>query len=122
MTAGGAILALATGADALSFWANPILRDIGAVAILTGVVIMILTGRLVPLSTHRREIDAAEKRTTDAVTRGNEWKAAAEDTTKVNAVIRQQNSDLIEANKVVKALLQASGPSIADTQQPIGGV
>lgn len=116
------VAAVAAGGDVLSWFANPVLRDIGAVAILSGVVVMILTGRLVPISTHRRELDAAEKRTADAVTRGNEWKATAEETAKVNATVRQQNSELIEANKVVKALLQASGPSLADTQQPIGGV
>lgn len=117
-----AVVMAAAAGDALSWFANPVVRDIGAVAILAGVVVMILTGRLVPLGTHRRELDAAEKRTADAVNRGNEWKATAEETTKVNATIRQQNSELIEANRVVKALLQASGPSLADTQQPIGGV
>lgn len=116
-----AVATSAAGADVLSLFANPVFRDIGAVAILAGVVVMILTGRLVPIGTHRRELEAAEQRVTDAVNRGNEWKATAEETTKVNATIRQQNSELIEANRVVKALLQASGPSLADTQQPIGG-
>lgn len=114
--------ATANGGDLLSLFANPVLRDVGAVAILTFVVLMILTGRLVPIGTHRRELDAAEKRTADAVARGNEWKETAQETTKVNEIIRQQNSELIEANKIVKSFLQASGPSIADTQQPIGGV
>ncbi|WP_405376006.1 MULTISPECIES: hypothetical protein [unclassified Microbacterium] len=114
--------AVAVGGDALSFFGNPILRDVGAGVVLTGVVIMILTGRLVPISTHRRELEAAEKRTADAVERGNEWKATAAETAEVNATVRNQNSELIEANKVVKALLQASGPSIADTHQPSGGV
>lgn len=118
----GVAFAAATGADVLSLFANPVIRDIGAVAILTGAVVMILTGRLVPIGTHRRELEAAEKRVTDAVARGNEWKATAEETSKVNATIRQQNTELIEANRIVKALLQASGPSLADTHQPDGGV
>ncbi len=102
--------------DIVSFFANPGVRDIGAVAILTGVVIMVFTGRLVPISTHRRELAAADKRTEDAIRRGNEWKQAAEETTKVNAVIREQNSDLIEANKIVGQLIRAAGPSLGDTQ------
>lgn len=115
-------VATAAGADVVSWFANPVIRDVGAVAILAWTVVMILTGRLVPLATHRRELEASEKRTTDAVLRGDEWKATAEETTAANATIRAQNSELIEANKVVKALLQASGPSLADTQQPFGGV
>lgn len=108
--------------DLLTLFTNSALRDVSAIVILTGVVIMILTGRLVPISTHRRELAASEQRTADAVTRGDEWKATAEETTRVNAVIRQQNSELIDANKIVKTFLQASGPSLADTQQPLGGV
>jgi hypothetical protein len=106
--------------DVLAFFANPTVRDIGAITLLVLVVLMILTGRLIPKSTHERELAAAEKRTQDAVERGNEWKQTAEETGKVNAVVRAQNSELIEANKVVKALLQAAGPSIGDTQ-PAGG-
>lgn len=104
--------------DVLAFFANPSVRDVGAVLILAIVVVMIIRGDLVPRRTHDRELAAADKRTTDAVTRGDEWKHTAEETTKVNAVIRKQNSDLIEANQVVKTFLQASGPSPADT---VGG-
>jgi hypothetical protein len=105
--------------DVLTFFANPSVRDIGAIAILAIVVVMILRGDLVPRRTHDRELAAADRRTTDAVARGDEWKATAKATEEVNAVIRSQNSDLIEANKIVKSFLQASGPSIADTS---GGV
>lgn len=101
--------------DFLTFFANPAVRDVSAVVILTGVIIMIITGRLVPLGTHKRELEAANQRTADAVARGDEWKATAKETQEVNAVVRAQNSELIEANKIVKTLIQASGPSLADT-------
>jgi hypothetical protein len=100
--------------EVLSFFANTTVRDIGAVAILVLVVMMILTGRLIPKTTHDRELEAAEKRTADAVARGDEWKQTAKATEEVNAVVRAQNSELIDANKVVKAFLQASGPPVAD--------
>jgi len=100
--------------DVLSFFANPVVRDIGAVGLVALVVLMILTGRLIPKSTHERELEAAEKRTADAVARGDEWKQTAKNTEEVNAVVRAQNSELIEANKIVKAFLQSAGPALAD--------
>lgn len=101
--------------DVLSFFANPVVRDIGAVGLVVLVVLMILTGRLIPKPTHERELEAAEKRTADAVARGDEWKQTAKATEEVSAVVRAQNSELIEGSKVVKAFLQASGPSLAET-------
>lgn len=98
----------------LSFFANPVVRDIGAVGLVALVVLMILTGRLIPKSTHDRELAAADQRTSDAVARGDEWKQTAKDTESVNAVVRAQNSELIEANKVVKAFLQSAGPAVMD--------
>ncbi len=100
--------------DVVTFFANPTIRDIGAVAILALVVLMILTGRLVPKATHDREVNAA-------VTRGDEWKNTAQDYQTVNQEIRDQNSKLIKANEVVEAFLKSAGPSIGDTTQPPGG-
>ncbi len=96
--------------DVVTFFANGTVRDIGAISLLALVVLMILTGRLIPKSTHDRELEAAEKRTLDAVSRGDEWKRTAKATEDVNAIVRAQNSELIDANKVVKAFLQAAGP------------
>lgn len=118
----GQLVAEAAAGDLVSIIANPTIRDIGAVGLLLLVAMMIFTGRLIPKATHLREIAAADKQTAAAIVRGDEWKATAEETAAVNKTIRHQNGELIEANKVVKALLQASGPSIADTQQPMGGV
>ncbi|KQT75412.1 hypothetical protein [Microbacterium sp. Leaf436] len=99
--------------DALSLLANPTLRDIGAGAILVLVVLMIITGRLIPKATHDREMKTA-------ITRGDEWKQTAEETVKVNAEVLSQNSQLIKANEVVEAFLRSAGPSPADTS-PVGG-
>ena len=101
--------------DVLSFFANPVVRDIGAVSLVALVVLMILTGRLIPKSTHDRELAAADQRTSDAVARGDEWKQTAKATEEVNSIVRAQNSELIDANRVVKAFLQSAGPSLAET-------
>lgn len=98
--------------DVLTLFANTTVRDIGAVAIVALVVLMILTGRLVPKVTHDRELEAAEKRVTDAVARGDEWKQSAEETQAVNAEIRAQNSSLIKANEIVEALIRSAGPTL----------
>lgn len=87
----------------MAFLANPTIRDVGAITLLTAVVVLILTGRLLPKGIHDRIVKAA-------VDRGNEWKATAEDYREVNTVIRVQNGDLIESNKVMEQVLRASAP------------
>lgn len=89
--------------DLLGFLTNPSVRDVSAIVVLTGVVVLILTGRLLPIGTHKKIVAAA-------VERGNEWKATAGDYQEVNRVVRSQNSDLIESNKVMEQLLRASAP------------
>jgi len=89
--------------DILGFLTNPSVRDVSAVVILTFVVALILTGRLLPKGVHDRIVNTA-------IARGDEWKATAEDQQEVNRVIRSQNGDLIESNKTLEAFLRASGP------------
>ena len=106
--------------DILSLFANATFRDLGAVALLTFVALMIFMGRLIPKGTHLRELQEAEKRNADAVKRGDEWKQVAVEQQEVNSILRKQVVDLIEANKVVKDFLLKAGPSLGDTQ-PFGG-
>ncbi len=80
---------------------------------LIGVIVLIYwllaTGRLIPKSSHERELAQAEKR-------GDEWKETAHDQRAVNAVLRDQNSQLIESQKVVESFLKAASPgNLADT-------
>jgi hypothetical protein len=100
----------------------PGLWSLAPIPALIGVVVLvywlIVSGRLIPRSSHERELAAAEKRNTDAVKRGDEWKATALELEKVNSEIRKQNGQLIQANQVVEAFLNASRPG--DTQ-PSGG-
>jgi len=81
---------------------------------LIGVVILVYwllaSGRLIPKSSHEREL-AVQK------TRGDEWKETALEERRTRRVIEQQNSSLIEQLGVVKQLIQASAPSLGDTTQ-----
>ncbi len=102
----------------------PGLWSLAPIPALLGVVALfywlLATGRLIPRSSHERELAAAEKRNADAVARGDEWKGTALELQKVNTEIRKQNGQLIQANQVVESFLNASRPP-GDTQ-PSGGV
>lgn len=76
--------------DVLTLFANSTVRDIGAVAIVALVVLMILTGRLVPKATHERELAASNKR-------GDEWKQTAKVYESANAVQAEQISKFADA-------------------------
>lgn len=87
------------------------LTPVGAVlGILVLAYWLLATGRIVPRSTH--DLIVSTQRV-----RGDEWKETALEYQKANAVIRSQNTDLIQSNKVVEQLLRASGPSLSDTTQ-----
>lgn len=84
---------------------TPIGFGLGVVAL---VYWLLITGRLVPRSTHDR-IVAVQKE------RGDEWKETALDLRKTNGVVVAQNTELIQSSKVVEQFLRAAGPSIGDT-------
>lgn len=101
--------------DVLSFIVNPAVRDIGAVAIVTLVVLMLLTGRLIPRLTHEREIAAANKR-------GDEWKETA---LKGRELIEQQSAQLTKFADASKTpaeffgtVMRAGGESHAQADAP----
>jgi len=92
---------------------TPIGFGIGVVAVFYW---LLATGRLIPRSSHERELAVANKR-------GDEWKETALEQRAVNAEVRSQNAKLIEANRVVESFLRAASPGpITDTQpRPPGG-
>lgn len=78
--------------DLLTFFANPSVKDIGAVVILAMVALMVFTGRLVPKSTHNAIVAASNKR-------GDEWREAAVAKDSVIAELTEQNSTLVRGNR-----------------------
>lgn len=89
---------------------TPIGFGLGVVAI---VYWLLISGRLIPRSSHERELAVSNKR-------GDEWKETANTFRDANAILLGQNGDLIEGGKVVEAFLRASGPSQGDTQRSGG--
>lgn len=78
-----------------------------------GVVIVVywllVSGRLIPRTSHERELLMANKR-------GDEWKETALNLRAVNNEIRVQNGKLIEANKISEHFYRSINPTtITDT-------
>lgn len=65
---------------------------------------LLATGRLIPLGSHERELKLANER-------GDEWKETAKAQQEVNAVIRGQNSMLIESNRISDHFYKAMNPN-----------
>jgi hypothetical protein len=78
----------------------------GAVAVLTLVVLLIVTGRLVPrryLADLRADRDA---RLAEEKTRGDEWRAAATAQDARNDVLTRQVEQLLETARTTNALIE----------------
>jgi len=77
--------------------------------------ILLARGNIITRGSHERELAMANKR-------GDEWKETALETRAVNTEIRKQNTQLVEANRIVESFLRAASPgSIADTTSRPGG-
>ena len=105
-----------------ALWASPqaasidiptTLWNLSPLGALVGVIVLfywlLATGRLISKSSHEREIAQSNKR-------GDEWKETALHERDLNAVVRAQNTDLIESNKVWEDFLKSASPgNLADT-------
>jgi hypothetical protein len=90
MVLAAAFVLAAAGADPVlpGLWSlSPIGFGLGVIAL---VYWLLISGRLIPRSSHERELAAANLR-------GNEWKDAALALEKVNAEVRRQNGQLTGA-------------------------
>lgn len=76
-----------------TFLSNPSVSDIGSGAIVVGVVVLIITGRLVPGGTHKRELDEIQA-SRDA------WKAAHTRSEDARQALGQQNFQLLETARI----------------------
>lgn len=72
------------------------------------------SGRLIPRSSHEREMELVR-------TRGDEWKKAALDQQVVNQEIRSQNTALLETARITAKFFGDVGRDIEDTEpQDVG--
>lgn len=77
------------------------------------IIVSLVRGWLIPKSTHEREIVQERQR-------GDEWKESTIAERSVNSVLREQNGDLIHANKVVEQFLKAASPPFNEDTNPRG--
>lgn len=99
----------AVGDDVLpGLWSlSPIGALIGAIVLFYW---MLSTGRIIPKSSHDRELAVANKR-------GDEWKDTALEARAVNQEIRTQNSSLIQSQGVFEQFLRHASASPGDTSR-----
>jgi hypothetical protein len=103
--------AAASGFELPGLWSlSPIGFALGVVAL---VYWLLVTGRLIPKSTHEALVGSERNR-------ANEWRASSDKFEQVNTEIRKQNGSLIEANRVVESFLKASSNHLGDTQETGG--
>lgn len=102
--------------DVVSIFTNAAIQNLSAAAVLVLVVLMILTGRLLPRSTHESQLAAANKR-------GDEWKETADMRGDLIQTLAAQNSTLIEATKTPAeffgtVMREGGGNRVAETNTP----
>jgi hypothetical protein len=99
--------------------------DVGLTGALVGVAVLVIVsivrGWLVPKTQHDRELAAANQRTIDAVTRGDEHKAAALEWRKVAMLTLGQNGTLVQTSAVIQDVLRESSPGKLSDTEPQGG-
>lgn len=107
-----ALLAASTDViDLPGLWSlTPIGFGIGVVALF---YLLLATGRLIPKSSHERELATANKR-------GDEWKETALDSRKLNREITRQNTELLEGSRTVRAVLRSTQPDLDESTTPGG--
>jgi len=82
--------------------------DVGAGAILVGVVVLILTGKLVPITTHRRELDRERAR-------GDEWKEAHGTSELGRKAALEQNGALLAGVRIADKFYRDFLPPVPDS-------
>jgi hypothetical protein len=91
------------------------LTPIGAmIGVVLVVYLLIATGKLIPRSSHEREMRQAN-------IRGDEWKETANVERAAKSILLEQNSGLIQALSVVESFLRASAPQKIPESPPSPG-
>lgn len=91
-----------------SFLSNPVVRDVGAGAIVVLVVTLIITGRLIPLRTHTREMSEVQ-------TSRDAWKTAHTRSEDARQSLAQENYKLLETARLKLY------PTLEETHTTTGG-
>ena len=79
--------------DIIAFLSNSTVRDISAGAIVVAIVLLIITGRLIPLRTHNREMSEVQ-------TSRDSWKTAHTRSEDARQALAQENYKLLETARL----------------------
>ncbi|PPF64531.1 hypothetical protein C5E11_03830 [Clavibacter michiganensis] len=93
----------------LTFLSNPSVSDIGSGAIVILVVYLIITGKLIPAGTHKREV-------TEIQTSRDAWKTAHTRSEDARQALAQQNFQLLETARISAKFYADFLPPSEDTQ------
>src|SRR5690606_9092524 len=94
------------------------------------VLLAVMTGRLIPKSSHEREIGVLEKahsgvvsskdsRIAELIVEKNEWRQAAGTAEKVAAEVRRQNADLLEVSRASVYALDEMRKGLAEPRRDV---
>lgn len=90
--------------DVLAFLSNATVRDISAGAIVIAVVLLIITGRIIPLRTHNREIG-------EVTASRDAWKLAHGKSEDARQALQQENFKQSETIRYLTPPVRATDPS-----------
>ena len=79
--------------DIIAFLSNGTVRDVSAGAVVIAVVLLIITGRLIPLRTHNREM-------LEVQTSRDSWKTAHTRSEEARQILAQENFKLLETARL----------------------
>jgi hypothetical protein len=94
-----------------AFLSNPSVTDLGSGAIVVGVVVLIITGRLIPGGTHKREIAEIQ-------TSRDAWKTAHTRSEDARQALAQQNFQLLETARISAKFYADFLPPTDENTQP----
>lgn len=94
-----------------AFFTDPNVKEVAATVLLGGVVIFILTGRLVPIGTHKRELASEHER-------GEQHRLASEKKDVAVQKLLEQNSSLLAGVRIADKFYKDFLPPIDEATIP----
>lgn len=101
--------------DFFSFFTDPNVKEVTATVILVGVVVFIITGRLIPIGTHKRELAAEHER-------GEQHRSASEKKDIAIQKLLEQNSALLAGVRIADKFYRDFLPPVDENTIPPQGV
>lgn len=95
----------------LGFFTDPNVKEVTSTVLLVGVVVYVLTGRLVPIAAHKRELAAEHER-------GEQHRLASEKKDVAVQKLLEQNSSLLAGVRIADKFYKDFLPAIDENTIP----